>query len=167
MGAIPQQDETLDGLLQSVRDLLRQGEFPQATVGAKKATRRFPSSSQAWLLRGEALRLSEAYPEAMTAYEQSVAIDPGLLIAHARLAGLHLRKGAFAEAATHYCLLLEHPKDLPERMEARGDLVWFPESDDYCEPTFLERLVPLSGDAQVGFVGVGNPITPTTNWPIV
>jgi glycosyltransferase involved in cell wall biosynthesis len=33
--------------------------------------------------------------------------------------------------------------------EARGDLVWIAESDDYCEPTFLERLVPLFDDAQV------------------
>jgi glycosyltransferase involved in cell wall biosynthesis len=33
--------------------------------------------------------------------------------------------------------------------EARGDLVWIAESDDYCEPTFLEHLVPLFDDAQV------------------
>ena len=33
--------------------------------------------------------------------------------------------------------------------EARGDLVWIAESDDYCEPTFLERVVPLFDDVQV------------------
>ncbi len=118
MGAIPQQDETLDALLQSVRDLLRQGEFPQAKLEARKATRRFPLSSQAWLLRGDALRLSKAYPEAITAYQQSVAIDPWLLIAHDRLAWLHLRNKAFAEAARHHCVVLEHAKEMPERILA-------------------------------------------------
>src|SRR6185295_15698275 len=33
--------------------------------------------------------------------------------------------------------------------EARGDIVWIAESDDYCEPTFLERVVPLFDGAQV------------------
>ena len=118
MGATPQQDETLDGLLKSVRDLVRRGEFLQAKLAGKRATRRFPLSSQAWLLRGEALRLAEAYSEALTAYEQSLALEPGLTIAHARLAGLHLRNGAFAEAAKHQCMLLEDPKDMPERLLA-------------------------------------------------
>jgi tetratricopeptide (TPR) repeat protein len=122
MGAIPDHDQTLNGLLQSIRDLLRQGEFLQAKLAGTKATRRFPASSQAWFLRGEAFRLSEAYVDAITAYQQSVAIEPGLHIARARLVGQHLRKGAFAEAAKHYCVLLEDAKDMPERILAEmGD----------------------------------------------
>lgn len=29
---------------------------------------------------------------------------------------------------------------------AKGEYLWFAESDDYCEPTFLEKLVPLLED---------------------
>ena len=116
MSASASHDDNLDGVLQSLRELLRQGNLIEAKVAGKKATRRFPLSSQAWLLRAEALRLSESYPEAIAAYQHSVAIDPDLLIAHDRLAWLHLRKHAFAEAAQHHCVLLERAKDMPLRI---------------------------------------------------
>jgi hypothetical protein len=32
---------------------------------------------------------------------------------------------------------------------AGGDLVWIAEADDYCEPSFLERLVALFDDAEI------------------
>lgn len=32
---------------------------------------------------------------------------------------------------------------------ADGDLVWIAESDDFCETTFLEKLVPLFADETV------------------
>ncbi len=116
MSASPTHDEGLDGMLRQLWDHLRQGDHTGARIAGKKATRRFPGSAQAWLLRGEALRLSEAYVEAVTAYQRSVAIDPGLLIAHDRLAWLHLRNEAFAEAAQHHCVLLEHGEDIPYRI---------------------------------------------------
>ena len=116
MAANPPQEESLESVLQSLRGLLGQGEHVQAKVAAKKATRRFPLSAQAWLLRGEALRLSNSPAEAILAYQQSIGIDPELLIAHDRLAWLHSRNQAWSEAAQHHSVLLERAQDIPPRI---------------------------------------------------
>ncbi len=33
---------------------------------------------------------------------------------------------------------------------AKGEIVWLAEDDDFCEPTFLERLLPFFADREVG-----------------
>jgi glycosyltransferase involved in cell wall biosynthesis/tetratricopeptide (TPR) repeat protein len=105
-----------DGVLRSLGNLLRQGHYAQARILSEKATRTFPGSARAWLLHAEALRRCQVSSEAVRAYEKALALDPELLVAHDRLAWLHVSNRAFARAAEHHCVLLERAGDIPFRI---------------------------------------------------
>ncbi len=90
-------EETLD----EIEAVLDGGDRARAVELARKAVKRFPESSDALGLLGEALEGVMDLEGAIKAYRAALVIDPGWAAALARIASIEIEAGEIAAAREH------------------------------------------------------------------
>ena len=68
---------TLDASLRAIQECFDRRQPAEALSLAKETVRRFPESSDAWRLRGQAYRLTDSPQTALADYDKAVQLDPG------------------------------------------------------------------------------------------
>jgi tetratricopeptide (TPR) repeat protein len=131
-----------------------QGHTPQAIRLYSDLLERVPPQDARWRSQiqtriGECYWREERLAESFGAFQKSVEIDPGNIVAHLRLGEIYLAAGAPETASEHARLVLEAAAENPEALSVLGAASAAAGNVDLAEKTFKRVLEADPGRVNV------------------
>lgn len=91
-------DETLQSMELSIRELANQGKLAEALASCERAIAAFKLDPALYYLRATILQEQTMHSEAITALKRALYLDPNFVLAHFALGNLSLRQGNVSAA---------------------------------------------------------------------